>query len=72
MLQSGGQTGVDGCLPLRVAELGGHGDHRALDAADLPPGFTTDITGNTILLNHSSDGVARNQVTQVGFAAGMI
>lgn len=40
--------------------------------ADLPAGFTTDVTGNTILLNRSADGVAQNQATQVGFAAGAI
>lgn len=41
----------------------------ALAAVDLPEGFTTDVTGNTILLNRSADGVAENQFTQVGFAA---
>jgi predicted RND superfamily exporter protein len=43
-----------------------------LAAAELPAGFTTDVTGNTILINRSADGIAGTQAMQVSFAAGTI
>ena len=50
-----------GALEQRIREV--------LNNADLPEGFTVDITGNSILLNRSADDIAENQATQVGFAA---
>jgi predicted RND superfamily exporter protein len=38
----------------------------------VPPGITTAVTGNTILLNKSADGIAGNQFTIVGSAAATI
>jgi hypothetical protein len=35
----------------------------------LPPGLRADVTGNTILLSHSADGIAAGQPRTVGFAA---
>jgi predicted RND superfamily exporter protein len=40
-----------------------------LEESDLPAEIETDITGNAILINRSADGISRNQLTQVGFAA---
>ena len=40
-----------------------------LQRVRLPAGFSTDVIGNTILLNRSADGIAGHQATQVGFAA---
>ena len=37
--------------------------------AQLPPQFTAHVSGNAVLLNRSADGIARNQATQVSFAA---
>ena len=43
-----------------------------LARSELPEGFTTAVTGNSILLNRGADSVASNQATQVGLAAGTI
>jgi predicted RND superfamily exporter protein len=40
-----------------------------LERADLPDGFSSDVIGNTILLNRGADGIAGHQATQVGLAA---
>ncbi len=40
-----------------------------IEAVGLPPEIHPDVVGNATLLSHSADGIARNQVMQVGFAA---
>lgn len=60
------RTGQAGSAAVRALESR---LQRVLATADLPEGFTTGVTGNAILLNRSADGIARNQATQVGFAA---
>jgi len=60
------RTGEAGSAKIRALE---ERIHRVLADADLPGGFTTAVTGNSILLNRSADGIAENQATQVGFAA---
>jgi predicted RND superfamily exporter protein len=42
----------------------------ALERSGLAERFETGVTGNAVLLNRSADGIAGNQATQVGFAAG--
>ncbi len=37
--------------------------------ADVPEGIRTEVTGNAIRINKSADGIAGNQISQVGFAA---
>jgi predicted RND superfamily exporter protein len=60
------RTGRAGSAAVRALEA----DIRtALDAAGLPSEFTTQVSGNAVLLNRSADGIARNQATQVTFAA---
>jgi predicted RND superfamily exporter protein len=63
------RTGKSGSASVRALEAR---LRKVLENADLPAGFTTGVTGNSILLNRSADGIARNQATQVGFAAGTI
>jgi hydrophobe/amphiphile efflux-3 (HAE3) family protein len=41
----------------------------AIDQVRLPNGIRADVVSNATLLSHSADGIARNQVMQVGFAA---
>ena len=60
------RTGEAGSAKVRALEERIRG---VLADADLPEGFTTAVTGNSILLNRSADGIAKNQATQVGFAA---
>lgn len=36
-----------------------------LDAQDLPPSLHAEVTGNTILVNHGAEGIARNQLSTV-------
>lgn len=43
--------------------------YRAIDEADLPPTLSVVVTGNTIILNHGADGIARTQFSIVGCAA---
>lgn len=45
---------------------------QALANGAVPPGITAAVTGNTILLNKSADGIAGNQFTIVGVAAATI
>lgn len=60
------RTGRAGSAAIRGLEA----DIRAtLREADLPETFTAHVSGNAVLLNRSADGIARNQATQVGFAA---
>jgi predicted RND superfamily exporter protein len=60
------RTGRLGSAPVRKLEA----RIRAVIAGfRLPPGVRTDVTGNAILINRSADGIAGNQITQVGFAA---
>ncbi|MBW2724741.1 MAG: MMPL family transporter, partial [Deltaproteobacteria bacterium] len=60
------RTGRAGSAAVRALEA----DIRtALHEARLPAEFTTHVSGNAVLLNRSADGIARNQATQVGFAA---
>lgn len=63
------RTGQAGSASVRALE---GRIEEVLASADLPEGFTTAVTGNAILLNRSADGIARNQATQVGFAAATI
>ena len=63
------RTGNAGSAAVRALE---ENIRSVLDTFPLPPGFTTGVTGNAILLNRSADGIAGNQATQVGFAAGTI
>jgi hypothetical protein len=60
------RTGRAGSAAVRGLEKRIRG---VLDGASLPAGFSTDVTGNAILINRSADGIAGNQATQVGFAA---
>jgi predicted RND superfamily exporter protein len=60
------RTGQSGSAAVRALEDRIRG---VLETADLPPGFSTGVTGNAVLLNRSADGIAGNQATQVGFAA---
>ncbi|MFQ5418161.1 MAG: RND family transporter [Myxococcota bacterium] len=46
--------------------------HEALARVPLPEGYVSEVSANTILLNRGADGIARNQATQVGFAAATI
>ena len=41
----------------------------AIARAEIPREIRVDVVSNATLLSHSADGIARNQVTQVGFAA---
>lgn len=43
--------------------------HEAILRADLPENLAAHVTGNTILINRSADGIAGNQGLQVGLAA---
>lgn len=63
------RTGQSGSAAVRDLE---ERIREVLAAAPLPAGFTTDITGNTILINRSADGIAGTQAMQVSFAAGTI
>jgi predicted RND superfamily exporter protein len=61
---------------VRTGELGSAAMRRledriasALGRSGLPDSLSVAITGNTILLNHSADGIAANQTLQVGLAA---
>ncbi|MDP6977090.1 MAG: MMPL family transporter [Myxococcota bacterium] len=63
------RTGEAGSAAVRKLEAE---IHRVLDDAELPAGFETRVSGNAVLLNRSADGIAENQATQVGFAAGAI
>jgi predicted RND superfamily exporter protein len=60
---------------VRTAQLGSAsirkleaGILEAVRRADLPPNLSARITGNTILINSSADGIAGNQGLQVGLA----
>jgi predicted RND superfamily exporter protein len=60
------RTGRAGSAAIRALEA----DIKAtLRDAKLPVEFDSYVTGNATLLNRSADGIARNQATQVGFAA---
>lgn len=63
------RTGNAGSAAVRSLE---RDIREVLGRTSWPPEFTTDVTGNAILINRSSDGIAGNQATQVGFAAGTI
>ncbi len=58
-----GQVGSAAILDLerRLQEI--------IDSESLPRGARVQITGNTLLLSHSADGIARGQLRSVGFAA---
>jgi predicted RND superfamily exporter protein len=63
-------------LVVRTGELGSASMRRledriaaAVRQSGLPDSLRVAITGNTILLNHSADGIASNQTLQVGLAA---
>ncbi len=59
------RTGEAGSAAVRALESD---IRRVLAEADLPARFTTEVSGNAVLLNRSADGIAGNQATQVGFA----
>lgn len=66
-------------LIVRTSSLGSHAvrglEERiraAIDSAALPASMQADVTGNTILINRSSDGIAGNQTLQVSLAAATI
>ncbi len=63
------RTGQSGSAAVRALE---ERIDEVLDRTSLPEGFTTDVTGNAILINGSADGIAGNQAMQVGFATGTI
>jgi hydrophobe/amphiphile efflux-3 (HAE3) family protein len=63
-------------LVIRTGELGSAAIRKLeqrvrviVDRADLPAGIRTEVTGNAIRINRSADGIAGNQINQVGFAA---
>jgi len=60
------RTGELGSSSMRKLE---NAIRAVLAAHPLPEGVTTDVTGNAVLINRSADGIAGNQITQVGFAA---
>ncbi len=63
-------------LVVRTGEVGSAAMRRltarieaALAAGGVPEGMRAHVTGNAVLLDRAADGVARSQVTTVGFAA---
>ena len=63
-------------LVVRTAELGSRSVsalekriRSVLGEEKLPPGISADVTGNTILINKSADGIAGSQASTVGSAA---
>ncbi len=60
------RTGQAGSAAVRALEAE---IQAVLADTTLPAGFTTNVTGNAILLNRSADGIANRQAAQVGSAA---
>jgi predicted RND superfamily exporter protein len=63
-------------LVVRTGELGSSAVraleeriHAALEPNLVPPGIRSEVTGNTILINHSADSISGNQAGTVGAAA---
>lgn len=60
------RTGRVGSAAMRVLEAD---IRKVLANGSLPDGLRPGVTGNSVLLNRSADGVARNQLNTVGSAA---